>query len=45
MPFLPLNSSPAATEPRRRLQNQSDYYFTSWAIQLDLLGRKFRSPK
>ena len=46
MPFLPLQFHPRRNRtPAALAKNQSDYYFTTWVIQLDLLGRKFRSPK
>lgn len=42
MPFLPLNEPHTGGACKK---NQSDYFCTTWGIQLDLLGRKFRSPK
>ena len=47
MPFLPLQFHPRQnrTPGGACKKNRNDYFCTTWVIQPDLLGRKFRSPK
>jgi hypothetical protein len=46
MPFLPLQFHPRQNRiPAALAKEPERFYFTTWVIQFDLLGRKFRSPK